>query len=159
MKKTKLLAKLHNSKSGRFVDYFRTITIPNVIFLLILSLVVTFFINFLLNQFFGTRILPLGQPVRFMLILFSIVPVFYVIIRKQGVLERQDIFTIGLITLGSFALFYYLPVLMPEIFTNPSNAALSMLNNAYTDPNNPVAIWYNNSVVVHNLIQSVIPIP
>ena len=153
------MKQLLKSKSGRFRDFFREVNPPNLIFILIISLVITYFVNFLLNQFFGTRILPLGQPVRFMLILFSIIPVFYVIIRKQGVLERQDIFTIGLIMVGTFALLYYLPVLVPEIFTNPSNAVLSFLNSAYTDPSNPVAIWYNSSIAVHNLVQSAIPIP
>jgi len=147
------LTRLYKNKSGRFVDYFRAITIPNVIFLLILSLVLTYFINFVLNQAFGTKILPLGQPVRFMLILFSIIPVYYVIIRRQGVLERSDLFTILIIIGGSFALFYYLPVLMPEIFAHP------VLNSAYSDPNNPISIWYNSSIAVHNAIQSFVPIP
>ena len=156
MKTIKLLLK---DKSGRFRDYLREITPANVIFLLVLSLIATYFINFLLYQFFGTRIIPLGQPVRFMLIMLSIIPIFYVYIRRQGALERQDFFTIGLVVAGSFALIYYLPVLVPEIFTNPSNAVLSFLNSAYANPNNPVAIWHNSSVAVHDLIQAAVPIP
>ena len=155
----KTLIRLHKCKSGRFVDYFRAASPGNITFTLILSFVVLYFGNFLLNQLFGTRILPLGQPVRFMLILFSIIPVFYIVIRRQGSLERQDFFTIGLIAAGTFALIYYLPTLIPEIFTNPSNRVLSILNSMYTDPGNPIAIWYNSSTVIHNTIQSVVPIP
>ena len=155
----KTLIKIHKDKSGRFVDYFRAASPGNITFSLILSFVVFYFVNFLLNQFFGIRIIPLGKPVIFMLILFSLVPAYYIVIRRQGSLERQDFFTIGLMAAGTFALIYYLPVLIPEIFANPSNSALSILNNAYTDPNNPVAIWYNASVSVHSAIQSSIPIP
>jgi len=149
-----MIKKLLKSKSARFIDFTRGLTVGNVVFIIVIALVLTYLINFFLNQFFGFRILPIGQPLRFLVIGIAVVSAFYIISRKQGVLERQDVFTMLLIVGASFALFYYLPVLVPEIFQNNS-----FLNSIYTNPNSPVLYWYNASVSVHNTVQSVIPIP
>ena len=155
-----MIKKLLKSKSARFIDFTRGLTIGNVVFIIVIALVLTYLINFFLNQFFGFRILPLGQPLRFLVIGIAITSAFYIISRKQGALERQDVFTMLLIVGASFALFYYLPTLVPEIFTTPSsNAIVSLLNSAYTNPNSPVLYWYNASTSVHSSIQSVVPIP
>ena len=154
------MQKLFKSKSGKFFDFTRGLTIGNSVFIIVMALILTYIINFFLNQFFGTRILPIGQPLRFLIIGIAFVSAFYVVSRKQGALERSDIFTILLLIGASFALFVYLPKLMPDIFTNPqANSVLSLLNSAYTNPNSPVAFWHNASIEVHNVVQSVIPIP
>ena len=156
----KTLTKLHKSKSGRFIDFPRSLTIGNTVFIIVIALVITYIVNFFLNQFFGTKLLPLGQPLRFLIIGLALISSFYVISRRQGDLDRQAIFSILLIAGASFALFYYLPVLIPEIFTNPqSNSIYSLLNSAYTNPDSPIAIWYNVSQSVHSGVQSVVPIP
>ena len=152
--------KMLKSKSGRFIDFTRGLTVGNSVFIIVIALVITYIINFFLNQFFGTKILPLGNPLRFLIIGIAIVSAFYIISRKQGALERNDIFVMLLIVGAAFALFYYLPKLVPEIFTNPqSNTIISLLNSAYTNPNSPVAFWYNASAATHGAVQSVIPIP
>lgn len=152
--------KLFKSKAGRFIDFTRSLTVGNIVFFLVIGLVFTYIINFFLNQIWDVRILAIGQPVRFLIIGLAVVAAFYVISRNQGTLDRQAVFSIILVVGGAFALFYYLPVLIPEIFNSPqANSVLSLLNSAYTNPDSPVAIWYNASQSVHAQVQSVIPIP
>lgn len=156
----RMIKKLLKSKSARFIDFTRGLTIGNTVFIIVIALVITYLINFFLNQFFGTRILPLGQPLRFLVIGIAISSAFYIISRKQGALDRQDIFTMSLIVGASFVFVYYLPTLIPGIFSAPqSNALVSFLNSAYTNPNSPVLYWYNASTSVHSIVQSVVPIP
>ena len=106
-----------------------------------------------MNQFFGTKILPLLLPLRFVIIALALISTFFIIGRKQGDLDRNAIFAMLLIAGSAGTLVYYLPQLLPELAKN------SLINSAYTNPNSPIYIWYNASATIHSGIQSVIPIP
>lgn len=127
------------------------VTPVNILIFVVLSLIITYFVNFLLNQVFGTKFLPLGQPMRFMIIGVAILLSSYIIIQRHGTLGTSDWFAIGLVIIGAFTLFYFLPSLLPEAFSSyQGNTILSLINSAYTNSNSPVQIWYNASVYVHN---------
>lgn len=136
-----------------FKDYFRAWTLPNIVAFIVLALFSIYFGNFLLNQFFGTKILPLGQPLQFLLIGMGLLIAFYVVIKRQGALDRSDIISLLIIGGSITALIYYLPVLIPDIYS------IAPINAAYTNTNSPIHILYNVSSTIHSGIQSVIPIP
>lgn len=138
-----MLNKLLKDKKGKFFDYTRFPSLGNVVFWFILAMIITFFVNFLLNQLFGFNFLKLGQPFRFLLIGLPVASVAYMIIKKQGSLDRSDIIIIMILSAGALGLVYYLPTLVPEIFSSvPFDS-----------------IWTEAASKAHDIIQSVIPIP
>ena len=138
-----MLKKLFKDKKARFFDYTRFPSLGNVVFWFILVMILTFFVNFLLNQLFDIEFLKLGQPFRFLLIGLPVASVAYMIIKKQGSLDRSDIFIIILLSAGALGLVYYLPTLVPEIFSSV----------------NFEPTWTEAANKVHDAVQSVIPIP
>lgn len=149
------------NKSGRFVNVLNIFNTPgNVVFVIIIFMVMVYLINFLLNEFFDIGFIAIGNPLRFLIIGLAISMAFYIVVRRQGGLERNDVFIMIILVGGCFALFYYLPTLLPEIFADTqTNSVMSALNNAYTNPNSPVKFVYDTAVPVHNTVQSIIPIP
>jgi len=137
---------LKHKKGG----WLRSISIQGIMAFLALSLVATFIINWLLNQIFGVKMLELGTPVRVFIFLVSLTLVFWVFINKGGRLNKADVLTIGVIAICSGILIYYLPVLLPELY------AIPFIQSAYTNPNSPLAIWYNASSVINTAVQSII---
>lgn len=113
---------------------------------LALSLVATFIINYLLNQIFGTKMLSLGTPVRVFIFLISLTLVFWIFINKGGALRKADVVTIIVIGICAGLLIYYLPVLVPELYTY----------SAYANPNSPVNIWYDAASGIKDFAQSII---
>ena len=124
--------KLFHSKSGKFFNY-NFPTAGSVVFFIVIALVVTYIINFVLNQIWDVRILPLGKPLRFLIIGLALISAFFIIGRKQGDLDRNAIFAMLLIAGAAAALVYFLHKLLPELFSS-----FPILNYAYTTPNSPI---------------------
>lgn len=146
------MLRMLKNKKGRFVDAFRAITVGNVFFFIVILLVGTFALSFLGKQIFGTKIVAVGPAFRLLIIGGALTISFYVVIKKQGNLDRGDVFVIIFLGVALGALWYYLPTLAPEIFSSLKQSALA-------SPESPFTILYNASVTLHNSIQSIIPIP
>ena len=140
-----------HSKKGAIAGVIRTLNSGTVILFIGLSLVATYIINFLLNQIFGTRLIPIGQPVRFFIIITAMVVVFMLLVNKRASLDRIDIFTILLIGIGSGLLVVYLPKFIPELFSS-----FPLLESAYTNHNSPIYIWNNATSTAVATIQSIV---
>ena len=136
-----------HSKKGAIAGVIRTLNSGTVILFIGLSLVATYIINFLLNQIFGTRLIPIGQTVRFFIIITAMV----VLVNKRVSLDRIDIFTILLIGIGSGLLVVYLPKFIPELFSS-----FPLLESAYTNHNSPIYIWNNATSTAVATIQSIV---
>ena len=145
------MRKLFKSKSGRFVDAFRAITVGNVFFFVVILLASSFIGSWLLNQIFGTKILQIGRPLQVLIVASGLTIAFWVVIKRQGALDRGDIFTLVFLLGILGALFYYLPVLLPDIFSMFKNSFLA-------SHQSPFIITYNASVAIHDTLQSFIPI-
>lgn len=145
------MKKLFKSKSGRFVDSFRAITVGNVFFMVVILLVAVFMFSYLLNQIFGTKIITVGRPLQVLIVGAGLTIAFYVVIKKQGALDRSDVFVIIFLLGILAALFYYLPVLIPDVFNNPTITQSAL----YQYGVQPIQ---EASVTVHDTLQSFIPI-
>lgn len=144
-----------HSKRAAFRDLTRAITVGNTFFFIVMLLIIIFTGSFLSNKIFGTSIIPVGTPFKFLLIGAGLTLTYYIIVRHQGNLDRQDIF--GIILVGGFIIlaFIYLPKLLPEIFTNSAFTQSVLATNS----NSPFVIISNVSTEVHQSIQAIIPIP
>lgn len=145
-----MLHQLIHSKKAAFGGFARNISLVGIVSVLFLALILTYFGNFLLNQLFGTKILQIGQPLRFLILGASLMVAFMLLITKRASLDRMDIFTIILLGVGSGLLYYYLPAILPEIFKN------SVINSVYTNPQSPVYLWNNATSTAISGIQSII---
>lgn len=143
---------LIHSKKGALGGFAKNISIVNIMAVLFLALIITYFGNFLLNQFFGTKILQIGKPLIFLIIGGSLMAAFMLLISKQASLDRVDIFTIILLGVGSALAYFYIPVLIPEVFSS-----VPLLELIYQNPNSPIYLWNNATNTVITGVQSIIP--
>ena len=145
------MRKLFKSKSGRFVDFTRSITVGNFFFFVVMTLILIFTISWFINAIFpSVSVVKVGTPFRFLIVGAGLTLAFYIVTRRQGGLDKTDIFSILLLGGIMIALFIYIPKLLPDVFSVlPSNI---FVDNSFT-------VFYNVSQEVHQTIQSVIPIP
>ena len=145
------MKKLFNNKKGVFVNPFRNFNIGTFFIFLVMSPVVVFIISYFMRQVFDTPLVKIGAPLQLIIVATGLVILFYVIIKQtQGNIERGTIFSL-IIVLGALgALWYYLPKLIPELF---STIALP------SPVQEPFTILHNASVTLHDGLQSFIPIP
>lgn len=151
----KTIKSMLRDKKGRFVDAFRAITVGNFFFFVVMLMVVVFVFSFIGKQIFGTKIISIGVPFQMLIVAGGLVISFYVIIKRQGALNRGDVFVIIFLGLILAGLFIYLPKLVPQIFslTDIKQSILA------TSPDSPFIIISNVSKEIHQSIQAVIPIP
>src|SRR3990167_7751248 len=122
---------------GILIGQFKVLALisnPITLFFVVVLFVLVYGISYLLNQIFGTRVISVGTPFRFLILAMALVISFYLVIKRQGVLERKDIFLILLLGGGLVTLFIYLPQIFPEVFKSTANSVLA------TDPNSPFVI-------------------
>lgn len=129
------------------------VTIPNIFFIIVMGLILIYVISFLLKQFFGTKVIPIGTPLTIILVGFGLITAFYFVVVKKAAFDRTTLFSMIIILGIISALVYYLPTLLPEIF---SAIPQDLLINS---PESPFIYLRNASVTLHNSVQSVIPIP
>ena len=129
-------------KKGAFVDFTRGLTIGNSVVIILLGMFLLYFGNYLLNLWFGIGMISLKVPFQLLLYVLAIATAFYVVVRKQGSLDRSDIFSILMVSGGFALLAFYLPTLIPEL----SKQAV------YSNPESPVHLVYNTA-------QSILPTP
>jgi len=146
--------KLLHNKKGRFIDFTRTLTVGNFFFFVVMSLVLVFVISWLINALFPSiSIVKVGVPFKFLIIAAGITLAFYIVTRRQGGLDRSDIFAILLLGGIMVLLFVALPKMLPEIFSSlPTNTIIP-------PESNPFTTFSNVSNTIHQSIQSVVPIP
>lgn len=132
----------HNKKGG----WLRSISLQGVVGFLALSLIATFIINYLLNQIFDVKMLSYGTPVRIFIFLISLTLVFWIFFNNYGRLDKKDIITIIVIGVCSGLLILYLPTLIPELYQF----------SAYSNPDSPVAVWYDAASGIKDLAMSII---
>lgn len=130
------------SKKGAFVDFTRGLTIGNSVIIILLGMFILYFGNYLLNLWFDIKMISLQVPFQLLLYVLAIGTAFYVVVRKQGALDRGDMFSILLVSGGFALLAFYLPVLIPEL----SKQAI------FTNPSSPVKY-------VSDVVQSILPVP
>lgn len=135
---------LFKSKRGIFTNPFRNLSLASIFIFFILILVFTAIISYLLNQWFGTKLVLIGRPLQVLIVAVAIIFAFLLIVKRQGSYDRKDV-VITLFVLGILAAaFYYLPKFLPEFFSNPAITQSTI---------------YQASVAIHDAIQSVVPIP
>lgn|SRR3990167_573023 len=150
-----MITKLFRSKSGKFINFPTALTVGNIFFIIVILLVLVFILSFLSKQLFGTKVIAVGVPFKVLIVGTGLVLSFYIVTRRQGGLDRSDVFAIALLSVSLLALFIYLPKLLPEIFTS-STISESILA---TNPESPFVIISNISTEIHTAIQSIVPIP
>jgi len=146
-----MLHKLFKDKKARFVDFKRSITVGNFFFFVVMSLVLIFVISFLINKIFPSiEIIKVGVPFKFLIIGAGLSLAFYIITRRQGGLDRTDIFSIILLGGIMVTLFLTLPQMLPEIFSSlPPQTVIP----AESDP---FVIFSNVSQTIYQGMQSII---
>ena len=150
-KMLKTLQKLLKDKKARFVDFTRSLTVGNFFFFVVMSLVMVFVISWLINSVFpSVSVVKVGTPFKFIIVAAGLTLSFYIITRRQGGLDRSDIFAILLLGGAMIALFIYMPKLLPEIFSTVPILQYE---------SNPFSTFYNVSLTIHQGVQSVVPIP
>lgn len=146
--------KLFKDKKGAFRDFTRSLTVGNIFFFIIIGMFLVYVVSLILSQMFKTPVIKIGTPFKFLIVIIGLVMAFYIVSRRQGGLDRNDILAIGLIIVGLAALFYYGPKLLPDILGNSIllQSPLGSSNSAFTTV-------YNVSATIHDAIQTVVPIP
>lgn len=146
-----MIHKLLRDKKARFVDFTRSITVGNFFFFVVMALVLMFVISWFINTIFpSVSILKVGVPFKFLIVAAGLTLAFYIVTRRQGGLDRSDIFAIVLLGGVMALLFVYLPKFLPQIFSSLPTLPIE---------NNPFTTFSNVSNTIHQSIQSVVPIP
>lgn len=145
---------LLKDKKAVFRDFTRSITVGNFFFFVVMSLVLVFMVSWLINTIFpSVSIVKVGTPFKFLIVAAGLTLAFYIITRRQGGLDRSDIFAILLLGGIMVMLFIYMPKLLPEIFSAiPSQTIIP-------SESDPFTIVGNVSNTIHQGIQSIVPIP